>query len=34
MPLDSMLVLSAVVLMFLCFAAPVAWAANRTSRRN
>jgi ABC-type spermidine/putrescine transport system permease subunit I len=33
MPLDSMLVAAAVVLMFVCFAVPVAWAVNRTSRK-
>ena len=32
MPLDSMLVSAGVVLMFVCFAVPVAWAVRRTSR--
>jgi hypothetical protein len=32
MPLDSMLVAFAVGLMFVCFAAPVAWAVRQTSR--
>ncbi|CAN5488469.1 hypothetical protein BH11PSE4_BH11PSE4_04160 [soil metagenome] len=31
MPLDSMLVFTAVVLMFVSFAVPVAWAARQTS---
>jgi hypothetical protein len=34
MPLDSMLVSAAVVLMFLAFAIPVAWAARQTSRTS
>jgi ABC-type spermidine/putrescine transport system permease subunit I len=32
MPLDSMLVAAGVVLMFLCFAVPVAWAVRQTSK--
>ncbi len=32
MPLDSMLVAAGVVLMFVCFAVPVAWAVRQTSR--
>ena len=34
MPLDSLLVATAVVLMFLCFAVPLAWATNKTSRKD
>ncbi len=34
MPLDSLLVASAVVLMFLCFAVPLAWVTSRTSRKD
>jgi hypothetical protein len=32
MPLDSMLVAAGVVLMFICFAVPVAWAVRQTSQ--
>ena len=32
MPLDSMLVAAGVVLMFVCFAVPVAWAVRQTSK--
>ncbi len=33
MPLGSILVAAGVVTMFLCFAVPVAWAVNQTSRQ-
>ncbi|MDB5618190.1 MAG: hypothetical protein JWQ24_2428 [Tardiphaga sp.] len=32
MPLDSMLVAASVVLMFIGFAVPVAWAVQQTSK--
>jgi ABC-type spermidine/putrescine transport system permease subunit I len=32
MPLDSLLVACAVVLMFLCFAVPVAWAVQHSTK--
>lgn len=32
MPLDSMLVAAGVLLMFVGFAAPVAWAVRQTSK--
>jgi len=31
MPFDSMLAAAAVIMMFLCFALPVAWAVQQTS---
>ncbi len=34
MPFESMVVATAVVMMFMCFAVPVAWAVNRTSRKT